>query len=65
MVDVEVGATSGRFENMGEYHTVEGDVLYAAPMGWRQMAAQALSGPSVRLVIAGYRPANMNSTEEW
>jgi mannose-6-phosphate isomerase-like protein (cupin superfamily) len=31
---VQVGAISGRFENAGEFHAVEGDVLYAAPMSW-------------------------------
>ena len=32
----------------------EGDVLYAAPMTWHQMAAEALSGPNVRLAM-GWR----------
>ena len=59
---VQVGAISGRFENMGEYHAVEGDVLYAAPMGWHQMAAEAAAGPSVRLALAGYPLINMNNT---
>ena len=60
---VQVGAISGKFENMGEFHATEGDVLYAAPMGWHQMAAEAPSGPSVRLAIAGYPLINMNTTE--
>ena len=54
---------SGKFENMGEYHAVEGDVLYAAPMSWHQMAAEAPSGPSVRLAMGGYQLINMNNTE--
>ncbi|MEO8050261.1 MAG: cupin domain-containing protein [Acidobacteriota bacterium] len=60
---VQVGAISGKFENMGEYHAVEGDVLYAAPMGWHQMAAEAPSGPSVRLAMGGYELINMFNTE--
>ena len=60
---IQVGAISGRFENMGEYHAVEGDVLYAAPMGWHQMGAEAPSGPSVRLAMGGYPLINMNNTE--
>jgi mannose-6-phosphate isomerase-like protein (cupin superfamily) len=60
---VQVGAISGKFENMGEYHAVEGDVLYAAPMSWHQMSAEALSGPSVRLAMGGYALINMNNTE--
>jgi mannose-6-phosphate isomerase-like protein (cupin superfamily) len=59
---VQVGAISGKFENMGEYHAVEGDVLYAAPMTWHQMAAEAMSGPSVRLAMGGYQLINMNNT---
>jgi hypothetical protein len=38
---VQVGQISGRFENAGEFHAVEGDVLYAAPMSWHEMAAEA------------------------
>jgi len=60
---VQSGAIIGKFENMGEYHAVEGDVLYAAPMGWHQMAAEAPSGPSVRLAMGGYPFINMNNTE--
>ena len=30
---------------------LEGDVLYAAPMTWHQMGAEAASGPSVRLAM--------------
>ena len=60
---VQVGAISGKFENMGEYHAVEGDVLYAAPMSWHEMAAEAPSGPSVRLAMGGYELINMFNTE--
>jgi hypothetical protein len=60
---VQVGAISGRFENKGEFHAVEGDVLYAAPMGWHEMGAEAPSGPSVRLAMGGYELINMNNTE--
>ena len=48
---VQVGQIRGQFENTGEFHAVEGDVLYAAPMTWHQMAAEAPSGPNVRLAF--------------
>jgi quercetin dioxygenase-like cupin family protein len=60
---VQVGAIRGRFENAGEFHAVEGDVLYAAPMSWHEMAAEAPSGPSVRLAMGGYNLINMFNTE--
>jgi quercetin dioxygenase-like cupin family protein len=60
---VQVGAIGGKFENAGEFHAVEGDVLYAAPMTWHQMAAEAPSGPSVRLAMSGYALINMVHTE--
>jgi mannose-6-phosphate isomerase-like protein (cupin superfamily) len=60
---VQVGQISGKFENMGEFHAVEGDVLYAAPMSWHQMAAEAPSGPNVRLAMGAYPLINMNNTE--
>ena len=28
---MQVGAISGKFENVGEYYAVEGDVLYSEP----------------------------------
>ena len=59
---VQVGQISGKFENTGEFHAVEGDVLYAAPMTWHQMAAEAPSGPNVRLAMGGYQLINMNNT---
>jgi len=60
---VQVGAISGKFEGVGEYHATEGDVLYAAPMTWHQMGAEAPSGPSVRLAMGGYPLINMNNTQ--
>ena len=60
---VQVGAISGKFEGVGEFHAMEGDVLYAAPMTWHQMGAEAPSGPSVRLAMGGYPLINMNNTE--
>lgn len=59
---VQVGKISGKFENTGYFHAEEGDVLYAAPMTWHQMAAEALSGPNVRLAMGGYQLINMNNT---
>ena len=60
---VQVGQIRGRFENAGEFHAVEGDVLYAAPMSWHEMAAEAPSGPSVRLALGGYNLINMQNTD--
>jgi len=60
---VQVGAISGKFERVGEFHAIEGDVLYAAPMTWHQMGAEAPSGPSVRLAMGGYPLINMNNTD--
>ena len=61
---VQVGQIRGQFENTGEFHAVEGDVLYAAPMMWHQMGAEAPSGPNVRLALGGYQLINMNNTEK-
>jgi hypothetical protein len=41
---------------------VEGDVLYAAPMSWHQMGAEAPNGPNVRLAFGGYQLINMGNT---
>ena len=60
---VQVGQIRGQFENTGEFHAVEGDVLDAAPMMWHQMAAEAPSGPNVRLAFGGWNIINMNNTE--
>jgi quercetin dioxygenase-like cupin family protein len=59
---VQVGKIRGQFENTGEFHAEEGDVLYAAPMMWHQMAAEALTGPNVRLAMGGYQLINMGNT---
>lgn len=59
---VQSGGISGKFENTGEFHAVEGDVLYAAPMMWHQMGLDAPSGPSIRLAMGGYNLINMNNT---
>ena len=60
---VQVGQISGKFENTGNFHAVEGDVLYAAPMTWHEMSGEATSGPSVRLAMGGYPLINMYNTE--
>jgi mannose-6-phosphate isomerase-like protein (cupin superfamily) len=60
---VQVGQISGKFENAGNFHAVEGDVLYAAPMSWHEMSGEAPSGPSVRLAMGGYPLINMYNTE--
>jgi mannose-6-phosphate isomerase-like protein (cupin superfamily) len=52
---VLAGSHSAKFENLGEFHAVEGDVLYAAPNMWHQMAGDAPSGPSIRLAMGGYQ----------
>ena len=59
---IQSGAISGKFENTGEFHAVEGDVLYAAPMTWHQMGSEAPSGPSIRLALGAYNFINMNNT---
>jgi len=59
---VQAGGISGKFENTGEFHAVEGDVLYAAPMSWHQMGVEGPSGPSIRLALGGYNFINMNNT---
>jgi hypothetical protein len=59
---VQSGQIRGQFEGTGEFHAVEGDVLYAAPDMWHQMAAEAPSGPSVRTAMGAYGIVNMNNT---
>jgi mannose-6-phosphate isomerase-like protein (cupin superfamily) len=59
---IQSGAISGKFENTGQFHATEGDVLYAAPMTWHQMASEGPSGPSIRLALGGYNFINMNNT---
>jgi mannose-6-phosphate isomerase-like protein (cupin superfamily) len=58
---VQVGHIRGQFENTGEFHAEEGDVLYAAPMTWHQMSFEG-PGPSCRLAMGGYNLINMNNT---
>lgn len=58
---IQAGQISGKFENTGEFHAVEGDVLYAAPMTWHQMGVEGTSGPSIRLAMGGYNLINMQS----
>src|SRR5439155_10068831 len=58
---VQVGHIQGQFENTGEFHAEEGDVLYAAPMTWHQMGFEG-AGPSCRLALGGYQLINMNNT---
>ena len=58
---VQVGHIRGQFENTGDFHAEEGDVLYAAPMTWHQMGFEG-PGPSCRLALGGYRLINMQNT---
>lgn len=58
---IQAGQISGKFENTGEFHAVEGDVLYAAPMTWHQMGVEGTTGPSIRLAMGGYNLINMQS----
>jgi len=58
---VQVGHIRGQFENTGEFHAEEGDVLYAAPMTWHQMGFEG-PGPSCRLALGGYALINMQNT---
>ena len=61
VMDIAVAVAQGTY-TMGERKCVEGDVLYAAPMMWHQMGAEAQSGPSVRLAMGAYELINMNNT---
>lgn len=58
---VQVGHIRGQFENTGEFHAEEGDVLYAAPMTWHQMGYEG-PGQSCRLAMGGYQLINMQNT---
>ncbi|MBV9548512.1 MAG: cupin domain-containing protein [Alphaproteobacteria bacterium] len=60
---VQAGQIRGQFEGTGEFHATEGDVLYAAPDMWHQMAAEAPSGPNVRTAMSAYPITNMGNTE--
>ena len=58
---VQVGQISAKFENTGEFVASEGDILYAPPMMWHQMAFKG-PGPSCRLAMGAYSLINMNNT---
>jgi mannose-6-phosphate isomerase-like protein (cupin superfamily) len=58
---VQVGHIDAKFENTGEFHAAEGDVLYAAPMMWHQMGNEG-DGPSCRTAMGGYQLINMGNT---
>ena len=55
---VLVGHISGKFES-GEVIGAEGDILYAPPYTWHQMANSG-PGPSCRLTFGAYDPINFN-----
>jgi mannose-6-phosphate isomerase-like protein (cupin superfamily) len=56
---VMVGQISGKFET-GEVIGREGDILYAPPYTWHQMANHG-PGPSCRLTWGAYDPVNFNN----
>jgi mannose-6-phosphate isomerase-like protein (cupin superfamily) len=60
---VQSGGIGGRFENTGEFHATEGDVLYVPPMSWHLMGSEGTSGVSIRLSLLAYDPINMFNTE--
>ena len=59
---IQVGQTSARFENYGEYHATEGDVMYVPPNTWHETTADTPSGPSVRLAMGSYQRISMQNT---
>jgi quercetin dioxygenase-like cupin family protein len=59
---IQVGQTSARFENYGEYHATEGDVMYVPPNTWHETTADTPSGPSVRLAFGAYQRISMQNT---
>jgi len=59
---IQVGQESGRFENYGEYHATEGDVMYVPPNTWHETTADTPSGPSVRLAMGAYQRISMQNT---
>jgi hypothetical protein len=59
---IQVGQESGRFENHGEYHATEGDVMYVPPNTWHETTADTPSGPSVRLAMGAYQRISMQNT---
>ena len=60
---IQVGQTTGRFENIGEFHATEGDVMYVPPNTWHETNADTPSGPSVRLAMGSYQRISMEHTE--
>ncbi len=59
---LQVGQTTGRFENYGEYHATEGDVMYVPPDTWHETPADTPSGPTVRLAMGAYQRISMQNT---
>jgi mannose-6-phosphate isomerase-like protein (cupin superfamily) len=59
---VLTGHISGKFES-GEVLGGEGDILYAPPYSWHQMANQG-AGASCRLAIGAYDPVNFAVVRE-
>jgi quercetin dioxygenase-like cupin family protein len=59
---VQAGQITGNFEKQGVFVANEGDVLYAQPDMWHQMAATGASGPSVRTATYGALGPNLNNT---
>ena len=59
---VQAGGISGKFENLGEFHAVEGDILYAPPGTWHQMTPEAPSGPSIRVTMGAYQRIGLQNT---
>jgi mannose-6-phosphate isomerase-like protein (cupin superfamily) len=59
---VMVGHISGKFET-GEVIGAEGDVLYAPPYTWHQMANSG-PGASCRLTFGAYDPVNFGVVRE-
>ena len=59
---VLTGHISGKFET-GEVIGAEGDILYAPPFTWHQMANSG-PGPSCRLTFGAYDPVNFNFVPE-
>ena len=59
---VQAGGINARFENLGEFHAVEGDVIYAAVGTFHQMIPEAPSGPSIRLRMGSYQRISFQNT---
>jgi mannose-6-phosphate isomerase-like protein (cupin superfamily) len=59
---VQAGGISAKFENIGEIHAVEGDIIYAPPGTWHQMTPEAPSGPSIRVTMGAYQRISLQNT---